>query len=243
MFVKGALADTEIAGGWCVVSAASAEVLQPCPDLRRRFDHYLLGLGEVTVTDLRSLVFDDAGRAHGEALAGQILVVWDGYLSLAGYAWSSRFDPADPGTWQAALAEQRQVRRQMLGEAWASAFFADEERHLEAVRAQVEAGTAPPADPGAAVPQVEPGKDAAAVMAERTALYGEAAAHRLAQVDSEWADWESRLGAARAEWQRLQQANQLSDLQRNAQMAQYVQSHFPGSEHLRVKALLHLPDF
>lgn len=242
LFVNGSLAGAEVAGGWCVASAAGAEVLQPCPDLRRRFDHYLLGLGEVTAMDLRSLVFDEVRRAHGEALAGQVLAVWDRYLSLAGYAWSSRFDPADPGTWQAALAEQRQVRRQVLGEGWARAFFADEEQHLEARLAQAEAGAAPPADPGAAVPQAGPDKDAAAVLAERTALYGDAAARRLAQVDAEWADWESRLGAARSEWQRLQQANHLSDLQRHAEMAQYVQSHFTRGEHLRVKALLQLPD-
>lgn len=243
LFVNGSLAGTEIAGGWCVASAAGAEVLQPCPDLRRRFDHYLLGLGEVAAADLRSLVFDEARRAHGEALAGQILAVWDGYLRLAGHAWSNRFDPADSGTWQAVLAERRQVRRWMLGEAWAGAFFADEERHLEAVLAQAETGAVPPADPGAAVPQMGPGQDAAALMAERTALYGEAAARRLAQVDAEWADWESRLAAARSEWQRLQEAHHLSDLQRNAEMAQHVQSHFTRSEHLRVKALLRLPDF
>ena len=244
LFVKGSLAGTDLAGGWCVgPGPEGTEVLQPCPDLRRRFDHYLLGTGEVTAMDLRSLVSDDARRAHGEALAAQILAIWDRYLGLAGYAWSSRVEQADPGTWHAALAEQRHVRRQLLGEPWATAFFADEERHFEGLLAQVEAGAVPPADPGAAVPQMGPGKDATTVMAERTALYGEAAARRLAQVDSEWADWESRLGAARAEWQRLQQANQLSDLQRNGEMAQYVQSHFSGSEPLRVKALLRLPDF
>jgi len=244
LFVKGSLAGTDLAGGWCVgPGPEGTEVLQPCPDLHRRFDHYLLGTGEVTAMELRSLLLDDARRAHGEALAGEIVSVWDRYLLLAAHAWRSRFDPADPGTWNAAVAEQRQVRRQMLGEAWAHAFFADEERHLEAVLAQVESGAVPPADPGAPVPQGGLGTDAAAVMAERAALYGEAAARRLAQVDSEWADWENRLEAARSEWQRLQQANQLSDLQRHTEMAQYLRAQVPGSEHARVKALLHLPDF
>ena len=52
LFARGSLAGTEMAGGWCVVAGPSArssvpgagtEVLQPCAELRRRFDHYLLG--------------------------------------------------------------------------------------------------------------------------------------------------------------------------------------------------------
>jgi lipase chaperone LimK len=251
LFRHGSLVDTQPAGGWCVVAApatrASAlqggeESLQPCAELRLRFDHYLLGLGEADVGELRSLVADDAQRAHGSALAAAILSVWDRYLRLGQYPWSSRFDPADRNTWTALLAEQRQVRRQILGEAWASAFYAEEEQHFEALHARLEAGAPAPLDPGAPVPQVAPGKDPAAVTAERVARYGEAAAQRLAQVDADWADWERRLAAARAQWQRLQQAGHLSDPQRNAEMAQHLRSHFRPDEHLRVKALLRLPE-
>jgi len=236
LFRSGSLAGTEAAGDWCV----SQSQLQPCVGLRHRFEYYILGLGEVTVDALRMLVQDDAQRAQGPVLAGQIIAIWDKYWQLRGHSWRNRFDQNDRSTWLPVFEERRLVRRQILGTDWAAAFYADEEARFQAHHAQLESGQPPPPDPGEPVPQMAPGKDPATVHAERVARYGEAAAQRLAKADDEWADWQRRLAAARQEWQRLQAAANLSDAQRRQDMAQYVDQHFKADEHLRVEALLKL---
>ncbi|RYE63708.1 MAG: hypothetical protein EOO83_03135, partial [Oxalobacteraceae bacterium] len=113
-------------------------------------------------------------------------------------------------------------------------------QHFQEYYAQLESGQPPPPDPGEPVPQMAPGKDPAAVRAERVARYGEAAADRLDKADADWADWERRLNAAKVEWERLQKAPNLSDTQRKAEINAYVKSNFPPDEQLRVQALLHL---
>ncbi|MFN3888484.1 MAG: lipase secretion chaperone [Aquabacterium sp.] len=236
LFRQGSLAGTEAAGDWCV----SQSQLQPCAGLRHRFEYYILGLGEVTADELRVLVADEVQRAHGPVLAGQIVALWDRYWQLRGHAWRHRFDQNDRSTWLPVFEERRLVRRQILGAEWAAAFYADEETRFQAHYAQLESGLPPPPDPGEPVPQMAPGKDPAAVHAERVARYGEAAAQRLAKADDEWADWQRRLAAARQEWQHLQAAAHLSDAQRRQEMARYVDQHFKSDEHLRVQALLKL---
>ncbi|AWI54620.1 hypothetical protein DEH84_15210 [Aquabacterium olei] len=236
LFRQGSFAGTEPSGDWCVAQGK----LSACAALRHRFEYYILGLGEVTVDDLRVLVLDEANRAHGHALAQQIIAVWDKYWQLRGHAWRNRFDQSDRRTWLPVFEEQRMVRRQILGTDWAHAFYADDEAKFQAHYAQLESGLPPPPDPGEPVPQMAPGKDPAAVHAERVARYGEAAATRLAKADDEWADWQRRLAAARQEWQRLQGASHLSDTQRRQDMADYVSAHFKPDEHLRVQALLKL---
>ena len=132
------------------------------------------------------------------------------------------------------------MRRQILGEDWAKAFYADDEAKFQQFMAQVESGQPPAPDPGEPVPQMAPGKDPAAVHAERVARYGQAAADRLSKADEEWADWERRLASARSEWERLKASGQLSDLQRKQDMDAYINANFKPDEHLRVRALLHL---
>jgi lipase chaperone LimK len=85
-----------------------------------------------------------------------------------------------------------------------------------------------------------PGKDPAAVRAERVARYGEAAAARLDMADEEWADWQRRLAAARTEWDRLRAAGHLSETQRRQEMDSYIKANFKSDEFLRVEALLRL---
>ena len=52
LFRDGSLAGTEAAGDWCVNDGK----LKPCLGLRQRFEYYILGVGEVSVQDLRTLV-------------------------------------------------------------------------------------------------------------------------------------------------------------------------------------------
>lgn len=236
LFKEGSFQGTEPNGNWCV----TGDKLAACPELRKRFEYYILGLGEVTIADIRNLVDDEARRAHGEDLARAIMAIWDKHWQVRTYAWRSVFVQADQTTWRPAFEEQRLVRRQILGEDWARAFYADDEAKFQQFMAQVESGQPPAPDPGEPVPQMAPGKDPAAVHAERVARYGQAAAERLAKADEEWADWERRLASARSEWERLRASGQLSDLQRKQDMDAYISANFKSDEHSRVRALLQL---
>ncbi|MBA4109533.1 MAG: hypothetical protein C0487_08065 [Leptothrix sp. (in: Bacteria)] len=236
LFKEGSFAGTEAAGSWCVAD----QKLKPCGDLRSRFEYYVLGLGEVTIEEIRGLIQDEAQRANGAQLAGEIMAVWDKYWQIRTYDWRNKFVQSDRTTWVPVFEEQRSVRRQVLGAPWAEAFFKEDEKHFQDYYAQLESGQAPPPDPGEPVPQMAPGKDPAAVRAERVARYGEAAADRLAKADEEWAQWEARLGGAQREWERLQKAANLSDEQRKAEIVTYVKSNFSPDEQMRVQALLRI---
>lgn len=236
LFKEGSFQGTEPTGDWCMNTGK----LSPCAELRKRFEYYILGLGEVTIEDIRTLVADEARRAHGEEGATAIMAMWDKYWQLRSHTWRNVFVQSDRNTWMPAFEEQRMVRRQILGEDWAKAFFSEDEAKFRQYVAQVESGQPPPPDPGEPVPQMAPGKDPAAVHAERVARYGKDAADRLAKADQEWADWERRLAAARVEWDRLKGSTHLSDVQRKQDMQAYIANHFQSDEHLRVKALLNI---
>lgn len=236
LFKEGSFAGTEPHGEWC----ARGEALVPCAGLRGRFEYYLLALGEVPMGGIRTLVADEAERELGPKLAGDVMAMWERYLQVRGYKPRTVFQQEQLHTWMPVLEDLRAQRRQILGADWAQAFYADEEGNFERLHAQLQSGMPPPPDPGEPVPQMAPGKDPAAVHAERVARYGPEAAARLAKVDEEWADWERRLSAARQEWSRLQTNAGLSEVQRREQMAGYVAQHFKHEEHLRVQALLKL---
>lgn len=227
LFEQGSLAGTEAAGDWCVNDAR----LHPCAALRERFDHYLLGLGEVSAAALRALVRRDAARAQGEAMAAQIMDLWDRYGAVREQAPRVPFDARDRSSWSALLAEQRGVRRRLLGDDWARAFYGDEENDFDALRVRLDAGAASPVDPGAPV-EASP--------AARLERFGVPATARLAAVDEAWADWEQRLALARDEWSRLRAAPELSESARQASIRTYLEAHFRDDERVRVRALLRL---
>ncbi len=238
LFKEGSFAGTEPSGEWCV---AMDQKLRPCEGLRSRFEYYILGIGEVTIQEIRLLIEDEARRTHGEKLAGEIMLIFDRYWKVRTYEWRNKFIQSDRSTWMPVFEEQKAVRRQILGADWAQAFFADDESHFQAYYQQLESGKAPPPHPGEPVPQMEPGKDPEAVRDERVARYGEEAATRLDAVDAQWADWERRLAAARNEWDRLQGLSNLSEPQKKDEMDRYVRSNFQDKDQIRVRALLKLP--
>lgn len=240
LFTKGSLEGTTPSGEWCVTADKQ---LKPCKGLRGRFEYYILGLGEggVTIGDIRGLIADESLRENGEALTGEIMGIFDKYWRLRVYDWKNNFVQNDRSTWLPVFEEQRSVRRQILGQPWADAFFTDDEKHFQDYYAQLESGLPPPPDPGEPVPQMAPGKDPAAVHAERVARYGEEAAQRLAKVDEEWAEWERRLAAAKAEWARIQGMNNLSPQQKQDEIQRYVEANFQDLERVRIRALLQLP--
>lgn len=239
LFRHGSLAGSSPTGDWCVRDGR----LQPCEALRHRFEYYLLALGEVTAADLRALVADEVTRAHGSAPVADILSLWDRHLALRAHPYRTVFDPHNLATWRALLDEQQRVRRQMLGEAWAQAFFATEEAEAQRDLARLERGEPWPADPGLPVSPARQDNMSApppATHSERVARYGAAAADRLAQADARWADWTGRLQTAQTEWSRLQAAPELSPPQRRQAIDAHIRSHFRPDERRRVEALLAL---
>lgn len=231
---QGSLRGTEPDGGWLLDEAGR---LQPSIALRRRFDYYLSGVGEATLPELSALLATHARRDLAPGPAAEVLALWDRYLALQQYRFQHSVRMDDRATWPVALAERQQVRRQMLGVAWAAAFYADEEAELARHIAQP---TAEPPAPSALLP--DPGRvDAATLHRQRVEQFGEAAAQRLREEDAQWAAWERRLLQAHAEIGRLQRAPELSELQRNEAIAGYLAAHFDERERLRVRALMRLP--
>lgn len=235
LYQQGSFQGTEPSGEWCVTDA---KMLKPCNGLRGRFEYFVLGVGEVSIAEIRGLIQDEARLAHGDKLAAEIIDIFDKYWQIRTHDWKNNFVQTDRSTWMPVFEEQKSVRRQILGMAWAEAFFADDEKHFLEYFAQLESGQPPPPDPGEPVPQMEPGKDPAAVRAERVSRYGEEAADRLAEVDAQWAAWDRRLAAARAEWDRLQAAPNLSDSQKKDEMDRYVNDNFQGKDVIRIKGLV-----
>lgn len=121
LFEQGAISGTEPAGDWCVHDGQ----LRACPALRKRFDYYILALGEADAQHIRTLTADEARKAHGELLAAQIMAVWDRYWRLRNDAAATA--PASSASEAAMSAAQapRRLRQQILGEDWARAFYGD----------------------------------------------------------------------------------------------------------------------
>lgn len=238
LYRHGSFQGTQPDGDWIVGPDGH---LKPDIALRRRFEHYMLGQGEVTLDELRLLVADESRRDRGDAVSAEVLEMWDKYMRLRNYAWKYQVVIADRGTWMPAFDEQKTVRRQILGPQWAEAFYRDEEEYFVDFMARQEGRAEAPRDPGEPVIQAAPGKDAAALFEERKKAYGEAAAVRLAQADAEWADWERRLAGAKRKWAEVQADVGLTPPLRKAEMDRYVEANFKREEFLRVQSLLNLP--
>ncbi len=126
---RGALKGIKVTGDWCTKPESG---LTPCAALRDRFEYYLIAASVVPPGALRELVEDDAKRAHGVAVAEQIVVVYDRYLMVRDYHYQKPLDLNDPAVWHAALQERHQVRWQGLGAEWAQVFFGPEELAAQA---------------------------------------------------------------------------------------------------------------
>jgi len=197
--------------------------LQPTLALRRRFDQLLSLLGEATLDELTAFIAYDVEDLASPAAAQQVLDVWQRYVALQRHAFQQQADPRDQRSLLPVLAERQQVRRQLLGSAVASAFYADDEGQLQALLQ----GTVP------AAPTVTPNID-------RSSLSPQALA-RLRQAESEQADWERKLADAQREWSGLQAQAALSAVQRSEAIERFLAPRFDVAERVRVRALLHLP--
>jgi lipase chaperone LimK len=215
------LADTEADGSWSIGANGQA---QPNIALRRRFDYFLLLQGERSAAALTAEIQRQVLAAHGALAAQQVVALWHSYLQLQQKQWKTQVDMLRPNTWASALAERSQVRRELLGIAWADAFYREEE---DALRQQIAKSNGQTV---ASAPLQEPNQ--LTVLPDATL--------RQAEVDAEWQQWQRRLEAARSQVTQLQQAPELSASQRTEAVATYINSQFSGTELLRAKALLKL---
>ncbi len=218
--LPASLQDTEADGGWRA-DARGQLVVELA--VRRRFDYWLTSLGEWQPDEIGARVMDAARRDLPPPAAAQLQALWTRYVELQRFAWQRAAQPADRGTWRAALEERQSVRRQLLGRDWAEAFYADEEQAMWAGILDWEAGRQPRVVADAAPVPEHP-----------------QAAQRVADVDAQWAHWERRLDEARGEVARLRAARELSELQRGQAVDAWLAQRFTGGEQLRVRALLGL---
>jgi lipase chaperone LimK len=183
----------------------------------------LLLQGERSLAALTAEIQRQVSAAHGALAAQQIVALWHSYLQLQQKQWKTQVDMLRPTTWASALTERSQARRELLGIAWADAFYREEEDTLRQQIAKSNGQTVAASTQEANLPAVLPD-----------------AALRQAEVDAEWQQWQRRLEAARAQVAQLQQAPELSATQRTEAVAAYINSQFSGTELVRAKALLKL---
>lgn len=100
--------------------------------LRQRFDELFAGLRGGSESALREQLDRQLQRELGEAQRLAVLQLWDQYLALRHYNWRVEVDLQRIDTWELALQERHAVREELLGAAWAEAFYGDEERRLRA---------------------------------------------------------------------------------------------------------------
>ncbi|MFN7694172.1 MAG: hypothetical protein ACK5O3_09025 [Burkholderiales bacterium] len=208
-----ALQAAEWPGRWALNSAG---VIQPSADVRRRFDHLLSRLGDQNLLQLRTSMQQQVTEEAGPAAAEQVVVLWDRYLRLQLWPWKTEVELDRPDTWRQALNERSRIRRDLLGPAFAEAFFgADEREFLKWIEARAPAPSSSPLPVEA---------------------YGPAS--REAALSQEWQRWERRLEASRRTLEQVQQAPDLSPEQRRIAMQQHFSAAYEGSERRRAEALL-----
>ncbi|MBB6245434.1 lipase secretion chaperone [Rhodanobacter sp. A1T4] len=121
---NGSLRGTEPDGG---VSVGFGGHLKPDMGLRRLFDYYLVLIGETDLSGIRTLLHDDLLRRQLDApLIDEVMASFDRYTlyQQAAVALASQTGLS----LDQQLAQITALRRQMLGDDVAEAFFGDEQR-------------------------------------------------------------------------------------------------------------------
>lgn len=212
-----ALRGTTPDGGWGPVVDGR---LVPSAALRRRFDYALQLDGQAPADTIGAWVAEQARRDLPAAAAAEVQRLWLAYEGLRAAPASLAPRAGDAESIAAALDERHAQRVQWLGEAWARAFYGDEEA---ALRARLDSGwqTA-----------------SADALIDATRL-DPAARQRLADELAAQARWAERIAAARAELDRLQRQPGLDEAQRHQAAEQLLAAEFADErERLRARGLL-----
>jgi lipase chaperone LimK len=258
---RSSLRDTEVDGG--VSLDANGDVVLDLR-LRRLFDYHLSLIGERELPQIRQLLETHLLGRYGARPAQTVLAYFDRYAGYLQRLAESRLgqsrDPKDR------LAKVAALRRQTLGEAMATAFFADEEAlaaltlkrmeiaaddTLSAARkselladldraaghtARAEADTASLVADQNRAFELRRTTQAQRV-AEREALWGKEAAQRLAALDEANARWDARIDAYLSARARIDADRTLSAAARAQAIAALRARRFDAAEQRRVESL------
>jgi hypothetical protein len=127
VLANGSLRGTEPDGG---VSVGFGGHLKPDMALRRLFDYYLVLLGETDLSSIRSLMHDDLLRRRlAPPLIDEVMAGFDRYTRYQQAAVALANQPGLSMDQQ--LAQLTALRRQMLGDETAQAFYGDEQRRQQ----------------------------------------------------------------------------------------------------------------
>lgn len=255
--LRGASADGEVrfdAGGALVLDQA----------LVRRFEHYLSLLGEFSADEIRELLQAQLREEHGHEAADRVMAAFDRYLGLRQAIAETELAPdlgqrlehlrrlrrqwfgddaqAMFGVEEAELAH-RLARSELLREPdLAPDARAARLAALEATRGPVQREAQREATvvllANEQTRQFEQlGIDADTRAEERRALWGEAAAQRLAVLDQARASWELRVAEYTRERERLRADPRLDAAARARQLAHLRERRFDAQERQRIEAL------
>lgn len=124
---NGSLRGTQPDGG---VSVGFAGHLKPDMALRHLFDYYLVLLGETDLPGIRTLLHDDLlHRRLDPPLIDEVMASFDRYTRYQQAAVALANQPGLSLDQQ--LAQATALRRQMLGDETAEAFYGDEQRQQQ----------------------------------------------------------------------------------------------------------------
>jgi lipase chaperone LimK len=258
---SSSLRGTEVDGA--VSFDANGHVLLD-PALRRLFDYHLSLIGERDPAQIRQLLKDHLLGRHGPARAESVLTYFDRYADyLQRLAEAKIGESIDP---KERLVKVSALRRRMLGDEMASAFFAEEEAlaALTLMRMAIAAdntltaeqksqrlvgldrskGYAARAEADTASVVADQDRrfrreqsTASQRAAEREALWGKAAAGRLAQLDEQRAQWDVRIEQYLFARSRIDADRSLSPAARAQALATLRAQRFDPAEQRRVASL------
>jgi lipase chaperone LimK len=238
--------------------------LWPDHRLRRLFDWHRSAVGELDEMAIRARLRADLASRLPPAAVDEALALYERYLDYLAASDRLPFEP-EPlrrldqlralrqmlfgDALAAALfeAEELALEARLLRRKIATDRQLDEvtrSERLAALDAALPAELRPPPEQLAVIEAEQltavyeaDGVGAAERQRERAALYGAAAAERLAALDDARVDWQQRLDYFSAQRARLLQAD-LSPAEREARLRRWMAEHFAPSEQRRLQALL-----
>ena len=258
---QSSLRGSEVDGGLAFDAVGR---IVPDAGMRRLFDYYLSLIGERDPAQIRQLLQADLVQRHGAARAAEALAYFDRYVAYLQRLADARIDalPRLQDRFDRTVA----LRRDALGEAMATAFFAEDEararltlrrmaiaadasldreekaRRLTALDAEAGYAQRQEADTAAlaAAQDDELARshaDAAQRAEAREALWGREAAGRLAQLDAERARWDERVADYLVARSGIEADPRLSPADRARALAALRAQRFDAAEQRRIVSL------
>ncbi len=258
---QSSLRGTEVDGG--ISLDANAEVVLDM-GMRRLFDYYLSLIGERDLVQIRILLKDQLLTQYNQTNTEKVLQYFDRYTDyLSALAALNIGGLSKP---EERLQQVASLRKKMLGEAMALAFFAEEEAlatltlkrmaiannkklsadEKEKLLAELDASenysARTQADTAALITEQTRQLDASNLTdaqraAEREALWGKEAAIRLAQLDQQRTQWGARIDRYLLARSRIDADRGLSSNARAQAIAALRAQQFNAAEQRRIAAL------